>query len=502
MVSRPLSSKIAKRIGRPLTHDGVSGASIPASLTQLLFPGNVSPYYTEEEWPGYSYRLKDFSTGVGDLRDKRGARCYLFDGVNDYLAIASLVGTETVVSSSGTAVPTISAGRIDFTSGTCWNLQISNGSIYPCQEERGTVAYDIGPNALHGTITNATLGTFHSTNSAVDISYPNTYGYRLSSGVYIPKRFNSDLAADGNALTVTGRCPNYGLIKDFAWQGNGAAAYVSLTGDESKFSVTAAHSGILLFKTGADIGTPMNILSTRVGTNDRMSIQTQSAILRTSYFNGSAVNKSSSILVNTWYLLEWSWSGSSLTLTVNDVEATGASGTTLPSTQGAWLFATNGTSQFSTACIAYLSVTTGGVTTSYHPVPGTRDIAKFVDGVASVLDDAVVGGTLGSLYAEGPGTWQSPAVIYGGNWDGTGLYPAIAPLNVSANKAPITLDVDRTGGTVSPADYATNRDGYTAEEFDDVPGDNTVNKRLIETYASDRYGSAAVGISSNSYFGT
>ncbi len=68
--------------------------------------------------------------------------CLEFTGT-EYATNVNLVGTETVTSSGGTSTPTISAGRIDFTAGTCWGLTLSNGSIYPLGEGAGTAAYDV-----------------------------------------------------------------------------------------------------------------------------------------------------------------------------------------------------------------------------------------------------------------------------------------------------------------------------------------------------------------------
>ena len=77
--------------------------------------------------------------------------CYEPDGVADYIAVASLTGSETVTSSYGTSTPSISAGRIDFTAGTCAMLELSNGSIYPLCENSGLTAYDI-VNGADGTL--------------------------------------------------------------------------------------------------------------------------------------------------------------------------------------------------------------------------------------------------------------------------------------------------------------------------------------------------------------
>lgn len=74
-------------------------------------------------------------------------------------------------------------------------------------EQSGTTSYDASGNDLTGTITNATLATFHATQ---DIwSFQNQVGYNLSGSVYIP-RDESDTSKDvlGNPLTYTGRRPN------------------------------------------------------------------------------------------------------------------------------------------------------------------------------------------------------------------------------------------------------------------------------------------------------
>ena len=116
----------------------------------------------------------DAST-TGDARDIQLGRCYDFDGVNDYLAAAHLSGSETVVSSGGTSTPSISAGRIDFTAGTCWALLLSDGTFYKCDEQEGTIAYDSSGNGNDGVITNATLSSFHATQNI--ISFQNDVGY-------------------------------------------------------------------------------------------------------------------------------------------------------------------------------------------------------------------------------------------------------------------------------------------------------------------------------------
>lgn len=63
--------------------------------------------------------------------------------------------------------------------------------FYKCEESAGTIAYDSSGNANHGTITNATLSTFHATDTGVVKSYSNDVGY--SDGVnYLNQSNNLD----------------------------------------------------------------------------------------------------------------------------------------------------------------------------------------------------------------------------------------------------------------------------------------------------------------------
>ena len=65
-----------------------------------------------------------------------------FDGATQSVTAAHLVGTETVVSSHGTSTPTVNAGSIAFSAGTCALLELSDGTLYEMQERQGSIAYD------------------------------------------------------------------------------------------------------------------------------------------------------------------------------------------------------------------------------------------------------------------------------------------------------------------------------------------------------------------------
>jgi hypothetical protein len=82
--------------------------------------------------------------------------CLTADGTL-YIAAAHLAGTETVVRSGGTSTPSISAGRIDFTAGTCWDLLLSDGTYYPLADSWGTPISNAAVDGDDGVLTNATL---------------------------------------------------------------------------------------------------------------------------------------------------------------------------------------------------------------------------------------------------------------------------------------------------------------------------------------------------------
>jgi hypothetical protein len=70
-------------------------------------------------------------TSFWSLPTTTGNYAYTFNGVDQKLTVPHLTGSETVVSSGGTSVPTVGAGEITFTAGTCWALLLSDGSFYP-----------------------------------------------------------------------------------------------------------------------------------------------------------------------------------------------------------------------------------------------------------------------------------------------------------------------------------------------------------------------------------
>jgi hypothetical protein len=102
------------------------------------------------EWSGSAYPRRPVY---------RDSYLSTWNGTTEYLSAAHLAGSETVVSSVGTSTPSISAGRIDFTAGTCSALVLSDGTIYNFTEGVGATIHDTSGNNNNGIIVNASTAT-------------------------------------------------------------------------------------------------------------------------------------------------------------------------------------------------------------------------------------------------------------------------------------------------------------------------------------------------------
>jgi len=174
--------------------DSISVQELPQGKIPLLSDLSASCL---NQTPTYTGRAKYSLT-------PKNAPCATFDGTaGDYISIAGLTGSETVISSGGTSTPSISAGKIDFTAGTCWNLQLSNGMVFPLSESAGTTVYgyDSEDNTYTGTITASDIGAFWG--STQDSFFHDwEYGWELSGSVRIPANPYTGLSCAGNSLTT------------------------------------------------------------------------------------------------------------------------------------------------------------------------------------------------------------------------------------------------------------------------------------------------------------
>jgi len=106
---------------------------------------------------------------------------YLLGDNSGYLASSTIVGTETVVSKTGTAATlTVAAGRIYVSDGTLYSFVLSNGSHYEYPTRISTtvaVMFDVSGNGRHLTLTGYTLNNAIVESLTVGSDWLNQIGY-------------------------------------------------------------------------------------------------------------------------------------------------------------------------------------------------------------------------------------------------------------------------------------------------------------------------------------
>lgn len=182
--------------------DGEAADDVIGSPVALLLPRDESDLTkdvlgNELQYSGSVYPVRP---------KKRNSYCANPDGIDDHLSVPHLIGTETVVSSGGTSTPSISAGRIDFTAGTCWDLVLSDGTRYPLSEGKGADVHNVILNSDHATWQNASTSTEGAgvwAGRTDDFHWNAEKGFTLSSGVRIPALADGSLnAADGSGAVT------------------------------------------------------------------------------------------------------------------------------------------------------------------------------------------------------------------------------------------------------------------------------------------------------------
>ena len=136
---------------------------------------------------------------------------------------------QTVINSDGTAALVIASGEIQIGSGWVANIELSDGTLYRCEEQSGLTAFDASGNGNDGSLTG---GLSHlSVRSKGVVNYTNEYGYTYNSGVIVPRVVNSDLDAQGNPCEFKGPvCSDMKLI-------NSACVELSDTGEYGELNI-------------------------------------------------------------------------------------------------------------------------------------------------------------------------------------------------------------------------------------------------------------------------
>jgi hypothetical protein len=234
----------------------------------------------------------------------------------------------------------------------------------------------------------------------------------------------------GVTLTYQGRAPMPGLAKHVAWQGNGSDVYVDLgepaipATDDFELSFLYYHTEnntvrqtCFSQRLGAEagriaitanslgvIGTAGAITLFVAGFPGDDTISISNALVENSWHAITLIRES-----NDWYLRCVQPNGTVKQVTINESVSVAQVNVSLL----AYV-----TSLFSSGAVGPVSITTGGVTTTYVHIKGTRNVAKLTsDGSdTKIIYDAVVGGTLSTLYSDGNGSWRLPHIENGGRW--------------------------------------------------------------------------------------
>lgn len=293
---------------------------------------------------------------------------------------------------------------------------------YPCNEESGTTGYDISGNGNHLTLINITQSTFHATDTGVSVNRNNTQGYRLSSSVYIPKRLTDANAADGNALTVTGQSPYPANVEVPCITGDGTSVYAEL-GSQLLPATADFVASFAFFQSGA--ATLGRVFSQNNNTCSLMNNTANGANTVpgafTLFFGGLVVATVAGV-ADGWTSVQISRTGSSISMSIGSASASGTSSATL---SGNTVFLrSNAFGQHSTGRIADFRITTGGITTHFPLQEGTSRDLHFVrsDGTYGVVPNAIVNGTVSSIWANRCPNAQDWCVLNGGRIAASGAF--------------------------------------------------------------------------------
>lgn len=244
------------------------GRGVPAGFNSNAdLPFQLASYLQPSAFSGSS--MMDLSA-AGDWTAPEGYNwrggCYSFDGVNDVVSVPAASGDISSVSAqdeSGALIVMSFAFSVDHydietpSAGKAWNIKCWATGVTPTDDERtattltdsggqanlfawyksderdGTISYDSSGNANDGTITNATLSSFHGDQN--EYNFFSEFGGTITGGVYIP-RDESSVTDDvnGDALQYSGRvkydadlteshCGDFDGINDYVNCGNSSA---------------------------------------------------------------------------------------------------------------------------------------------------------------------------------------------------------------------------------------------------------------------------------------
>lgn len=249
----------------------------------------------------------------------------------------------------------------------------------------------------------------------------------------------------GGELTYKGRCPMYGLAKHVAWQGNGTDVWVECS--EPGLPASADWTCSLRYYHVTNNTTVRNVLSQTAA-----SAASTNRVVLSANGNGAGVlrlyihDTSSPIAIDVsalnageWHKIDMERSGDVFTVTVTNEDGTEAVGTqtetsiTIAAEDLGFMQYHSGLPQYNDGRLGPVTITTGGVTTTYVPIEGTRDVAKITsDGSANdYIVSAVTGGSLATLYTQNDGSYRLAHIENGANYSNENRLTKSEQLTVS-----------------------------------------------------------------------
>jgi surface protein len=392
------------------------------------------------------------------------------------------------VAKTAPEIAAIFAGNDDTTGLLAW---------YPCNEESGTVGYDISGNGNHLTLTNITQSTFHATDTAVTSNRNNSDGYRLSGSVYIPKRLSDNLAADGNALTATGRSPYPANVEVPCITGDGSTVYVD-TG--SPLIPATADFEISLWYFHPFAGA--NAIRTIIDQRDSLNAGLVAVIANSSTTFSNSANKlvlalgasaftvfqsSVDMIPDTWNHIAVRRVGNDFELRLNQVTVgTGTRSFSVSQSQNFGILVSRvgaSLSSYGNGRVTDFRITTAGVT-KYFPLqggPGSSNTNRDVhwvadDGTYGVVANAITNGTVSTIWANRCPNAEDWCVNHGGKLAANGSFvPGNITGNLAADGNEKTLSAGKFGNPYSRINF----NPFTAAELNGL-GTETAYARGLE----------------------
>jgi hypothetical protein len=290
----------------------------------------------------------------------------------------------------------------------------------------------------------------------------------LSGSVYIPKRLSDSLAADGNALTVTGQSPYPANVEVPCITGNGTNVYAAtgvVLGDTGSVSCLYSPSDDDLLNNRyilAAVDSGSSVVLLQITASAGLAIGVGSTILTVSGFSFSA---------GSWYSIALSWTPTTYAISVNGAVIGSGSRAGVMPVRSLFVLAGNFGSPAGPVSgkVSDLRITTGGVTTHFplQDGPGSsntnRDLSYIKsDGTYGVVSGAIVNGTVSTIWANRCPYAEDWCVNYGGDIAANGAFlPGQISGSLAADGTAKTLEAGKFGNPYSRANF----NPFTAAEL-------------------------------------